>query len=332
MNCSLNYDRPIVYINECQDYDASAIDAYNTLGDILTNEHITLNELSSRLELSQRLTGIVLRLKPFGLIKLTKKFPNLKFLATATTGLTHIPIQFINHPQIRLYSLRDCKSELKVVTATSELTIGLILSLIRKIPFAHYDVSTNLNWDRYNYTGRQATGMKISIIGYGRLGANVALICSSLGMSVGFYDPYVTQYDSSFEIHKYNSLDEALREADIISLHASYEKGDPPILSKSALDFVKHGCLIVNTARGELIDEEYLCEKLREGQISGIAVDVLANEDDVSYNLQSSPLVSAAREGYNVIITPHIGGCCADAMRLTERILANKVQAMESLK
>jgi len=203
--------------------------------------------------------------------------------------------------------------------------------LIRGIPSAHYDVSSNLNWDRYNYTARQVIGMKVVIIGYGRLGTKVATFCSQLGMDVGFYDPFINEYDSSF-IYKYNSLEEALKDAELISLHASYEQGQPPILSMAVLNCLKQGCFIINTARGELIDEEYMCKRLRDGHLAGIAVDVLANENISTSNLESNPVVATARAGYNVIVTPHIGGCCSDAMRMTERILANKVRTLVSLK
>lgn len=252
------------------------------------------------------------------------RFPNLAAIATPTTGLTHIDMSCCAARGIRVYSLADCSEAIQQVTSTSELAIGLMIALLRGIPKAHADVTLRSIWNRDLYRSRQLSRLTLGLIGLGRIGGHVAGYAKSFGMKVLAFDPWQAQarFDS-LGVDRL-PLKELLEAADIVSVHANLRPDNVHLISFNELRHMRPGALLVNTARGALVDEAALAAALRSGHIGGAAVDVLEGEhtDD---GWQRSSVLAAAREGFNVIVTPHIGGCTADAMHITEERLAEVV-------
>src|SRR5262245_4182266 len=238
--------------------------------------------------------------------------PKLRFILTATTGLDHIDLDAAKAASVRVISLRDCAGAVGDVSATAEHCFGLLLALLRYTPAAAAHVLAG-GWDRDRFWGRQLKGKCLGVIGYGRIGAMVARYAASFGMDVVACDKAPTNIGPPA---KPVSLDELLRDADVVSVHVTATPDSRNLIDRAAIGQLKRGASLINTARGSVVDEAALAEAVRSGQLLGVAVDVLAGEEHGE--ISSSPLLGAAREGYNVLITPHIGGATLESIARTE--------------
>ena len=251
-------------------------------------------------------------------------FPSLQFIVTPTTGLNHIDLPACERRGVRIFSLADCRQAIDGVTSTSELTFGLIIALLRKITQANQDVVDNGCWDRDRFRSRQLSGLTLGLVGLGRIGGHVANYARAFGMRVLAYDPYQSfSRFASLQVER-SELLPLLEEVDIISLHATLREDNNHLIGEKQISCMRTNALVINTARGELLDECAAASALKEGRLGGLAADVLAGEHS-ALPWNDSPLVRLARAGGNVIITPHIGGCTTDAMHITEDCLAEHV-------
>lgn len=246
----------------------------------------------------------------------------LKGIISATTGLNHIDTAFANNQGIAVLSLKGETEFLRTIRATAELTIGLIISLIRGIPWSFDSVRTG-EWNRDLFRGRELYGNTVGLIGFGRLGSIVAEILSSFEATVIAYDPAIPLKSYPQGIRGFSSPEEVFSQADILSLHASFSEGSRSFIDKRLLSMMKPTSFFINTSRGELLDESALLNTLMGKRIAGAALDVLANE--TSLTPQKSPLIQYAMSHGNLLITPHIGGCTFDSMVNTELFMARKL-------
>ena len=249
-------------------------------------------------------------------------YPRLKVIITPTTGLTHIDEKECSTRGVKILSLRDCSEEIVNVSSTAEHTFGLILAVVRRIPAANNHIILDGGWNRLGFRGHQLASMKIGIIGLGRIGARVARYANAFDMEVCAYDPYRSdEYIASLGARKC-TLDELIQQVDIISIHAAYTSGAKNIIGKNEIAKIKRGAVIINTARGELLDLDAAVNALRANMLDGLGLDVLPQEN--SHDLMAtSSFVKAARDGFNIVVTPHLGGCTIEAMTYTEDLIAN---------
>jgi D-3-phosphoglycerate dehydrogenase len=305
-----------VLILESRGYNPRALEIYSCLGPVWFSD-LPKASYSQVLWLVVRLAH---RLDP----QFLEQFPNLHGIISPTTALTHVDMPYCSKRVIRVFSLANCPDAIQSVTSTSELTVGLMIALLRHIPFAHSDVIQHGQWNREAYRSRQLSRLSLGIVGLGRIGGHVAGYAKALNMQVFAYDPW--KHDDIFsELGvRRSSLAELLSYCDILSIHANLRQDNIHLIGCAELALMKPSALLINTARGALLDELALSEALRKGKIGGAAVDVLETEHG-DFDWQSSPLISAARDGLNVIVTPHIGGCTSDAMHITEERLAEVV-------
>lgn len=248
-------------------------------------------------------------------------YPALCAIVTPTTGLTHIDLTACKKRGIRIFSLANCRDALDRITSTAELTLGLIIGLMRRIPMAHHSVIDLGNWDRDRYRSRQLSTLTLGIVGLGRIGGYLANYALAMRMRVVAYDPF--KEDRHFEeaCVERRGLDELLVMSDVVSIHANLTDDNHRLIGAREIALLASHALLINTARGSLLDEHAAVDALINNRLGGIAVDVLADEH-TSEPLLLSPLVRAARAGLNVIVTPHIGGCTSDAMHITEDLMA----------
>ena len=214
-------------------------------------------------------------------------------ILTASTGLNHIDMKYCEENNIKVLSLTKDYDLLNNLPSTSELAFGLMSSMLRNIPNAFDDVKRG-GWDYDMHMGHQLQGKSIGIIGYGRLGKMMNKFCWAFGMRVRVYDPYLG----------YNNLDEVLK-SDIISLHVHANDETKHMINKKVLGKLKNNSYIVNTSRGEIVNENDIVESLRNGKLKGYATDVI--EDEYG-DRQNSPILKGVKEGLNIIVTPHVGG------------------------
>lgn len=244
--------------------------------------------------------------------------PRLMAVVTATTGLDHIDTEAAAAYGVETLSLRGETAFLRDVPATAEHTWALLLALVRRVPQAFQSVLDGA-WDRDRFRGTELRGKTLGLVGVGRVGTQVARFGLAFGMRVVGHDPAPeTSVDG---VEYVDSLDEVLRAADVVSLHAPLDDATVGLIGARELELMRPGTLLVNTSRGAVVDEAALIEALRSGRLAGAAVDVLAHER----NARHSPLVAYARIHDNLIVTPHIGGATVESMARTEVFMARKL-------
>jgi D-3-phosphoglycerate dehydrogenase len=250
----------------------------------------------------------------------------LQWIVTPTTGLAHIDESEAQKRGIRVLSLKGHTDFLKTISSTAELTIGLLLALVRRIPAAHEDVVRNGGWRRAPFLGRELRGMTLGLIGLGRLGTLVAGYAQALGMKVLACDTRDEAFLDQANLHvERRDPDSLLAEADVVSLHLPLEKSTRNFLHEGRIRAMKRGAFLINTARGELLDEAALLASLRAGSLGGAALDVLAEDSRWEGSVPDShPLVSHARSHDNLLLTPHIGGYSLDAIMKTRSFMVER--------
>ncbi|HEV3417293.1 MAG TPA: NAD(P)-dependent oxidoreductase [Pirellulales bacterium] len=245
--------------------------------------------------------------------------PRCRILATPVTGLDHIDLDACDSQGVRVVSLRGETEFLKNVRATAELTIGLTLSLLRRIPSAH-SAARQGNWDRDSFRGRELFGRTVGIVGMGRLGTLVAGYFKAFGTRVIGYDPRDDYPTEAAE--RVPQLDDLLAQSDIVVLLVKYEESTRGLIARAEFAKMKPGAVLINTSRGGVVDEPALLAALDSGRLAGAALDVLDGEPAISAD---HAIVSYAHDHDNVLLTPHIGGNTMESFEKTEAFLAEKV-------
>lgn len=245
--------------------------------------------------------------------------PRLRMIASPTTGLDHIDLEAANSAGIEVVSLRGAQALLADIRATSELTLALVLALLRHVPAASADVNVG-RWERDRFKGRELFRSTVGIVGYGRLGKIVARYLAALGANVIACDPNGIA-DAAVEEA---TFDELLRRADVVTLHVPLSEATRNLIGRRELSAMKPGSVLINTSRGEIVDEAALLDALTTSHLAGAALDVISGER--SGGMSSHPLVRYAADHPNLLITPHIGGCTYESMARTEEYVANLIR------
>ena len=239
---------------------------------------------------------------------------DLKLIARHGIGYNNIDIDSASENDVIVTRVSG-KSERNAV---AELSISLILSCIRKIISANDAVKTS-KWDnRNNFIGKELSGSNIGIIGYGHIGSRAAKILKSgFDSNVLVYDPFVKDFKIQQDGFKPVSFEQLLIDSDIISLYSTLNKDNYKLIGKNEIKKMKDKVIIVNTARGELIDEKSLAKGVKFGKIGAVGLDVLTREPPVVDN----PLIGLE----NVIITPHIGAYTDKSLRKMDKKMVEDI-------
>lgn len=259
------------------------------------------------------------------------KYAKLKLIATRSTGFDHIDLNYCKERGIEVVNVP------KYGEATvAEYTFGVLLSLARHIMQARTDMKNN--FVRMNeYIGFDLYGHTLGIIGTGAIGRHVAKLARGFGMEVLAYDLYPNEEFQRIYNINYVGLDELYKNADVVTLHAPATKENYHLLNDEAFKKMKDGVIVINTARGSLIDPEALYRALAAGKVKAAALDVLENEDfiihddiilksqDIPMDFAMNTIVNARlMQMKNVLITPHIAFNSVDAVhRILHTTLEN---------
>jgi D-3-phosphoglycerate dehydrogenase len=234
----------------------------------------------------------------------------LKLIARPGTGLDNIDLNAANARGIKVVNSPEA-----LVEAVSEQVVGLMLALARKTPAA--DASTRSGgWDKEKFVGVELSGKTIGIAGMGRIGRRVGEVAKVLGMSVLGYDIIEISRDVLSSIGcTMVDLDTLFSSSDFVTLHVPLSPETRHIVDSRRLSLMKKSAFLINTSRGEVVDEPALVQALTAGAIAGAALDVFEREPP-SPELLRAP---------NLIATPHIGGQTVEAQRMAISVTGTKI-------
>jgi phosphoglycerate dehydrogenase-like enzyme len=237
--------------------------------------------------------------------------PSLKIISTPSTGTNHLNVDELLNRKIQIFSLKGSEV-VENIFASSEFTFNLLISTIRKTPYAFLAVKDG-KWREVEgkYRGRELNGLTVGIIGFGRIGGNLAKYCLSFGMKVLAYDPYVDI--SNRDVTQCDSLEVLLSSADVIAPCVHLDKDTFHMMNKSTFSLMKDGSYFINTSRGDVVNEDDLIECLKSGKILAAGVDVIS--DEYLGDKDIHPLINYMKTNNNLIITPHMAGLTFDSER-----------------
>lgn len=259
------------------------------------------------------------------------RYPNLKLIATRSTGYDHIDLAYCKNRGIEVVNVPKYGE-----STVAEFAFGALLALNRHILQARTDMKNH--FVRMNeYIGFDLYGHTIGIIGTGAIGRHMAKLAKGFGMKILAYDLYPNEETRRIFNLEYVSLEELYQKSDVISLHAPATKDNYHMLDDQAFAKMKDGVIIVNTARGSLIDPEALYRAIINKKVGAAALDVLENEDfiihddiilksqDIPKDFAMNTIVNARlMQLKNVLITPHIAFNSVDAVyRILDTTLQN---------
>jgi D-lactate dehydrogenase len=260
--------------------------------------------------------------------EILKQLPNIKTISTRSTGIDHIDSKYCSENNITIKNI-----PLYGENTVAEHTFALMLSLSRKI-HKSYVRSTRGEFSTEGLQGFDLKDKTLGLIGGGRIGLHVARMAKSFGMHVRVYDIKQDEFLAEIINFKYETLEKLLEESDIISLHVPYNAHTHHLINKETLSHVKKGALLINTARGGLVDTDSLIEALENGTLSGAGLDVIEGEELlVEENVFLLPIENAAKviqssrkllTNENVVMTPHNAFNSVEAItRIIEATIEN---------
>jgi len=235
----------------------------------------------------------------------------LKIIGRAGVGVDNIDVQAAAERGIIVVNAPGGNT-----VSAAEHTIGLLLAVARKIPQADRSVKEG-RWERKKFMGVELRGKTVGIIGLGRVGYEVARRLRAFEVNILAYDPYVSEERARSVGAKLVSLEDVLKRSDIITIHVPKTKETENMISYREFEMMKDGVIIVNTARGGIVNEKALYEAIVRGKVAGAALDVYEKEPPDPDN----PLLKLE----NVVTTPHIGASTKEAQISVGMIIAEEM-------
>lgn len=257
------------------------------------------------IEIISNYEGLIVRSRTKVTKEIIETGQKLRVIGRVGTGLDSIDVEEAGKRKIKVINSPYSNSG-----AAAELTVALILSLIRKLPLAFSSMSQGL-WLKKDLKGEEIEGKKVGIIGYGHIGKKVGVILTVFGASISYYS----------KSQQTDSLDNIFKDSDIITVHLPLNSETKNLINHDLLSQMKPTSYFINASRGGVVDEQALLKAVQENKIAGVALDVYWEE----------PLApdSSWRKLDNVILTPHIGASTKEALKKgTEIVIGEVVQAL----
>ena len=235
----------------------------------------------------------------------------LKIVGRAGVGLDNVDIEAASKKGIIVMNAPTGNT-----FAATELTMGILLAAARKIPLANSSLKSG-QWDRKKFMGFQLYDKTLGIIGLGRIGGNVAIRAKSFGMKVVAYDPYIKKSKAeAIGVKLKDTLEEVLRESDVLTVHTPLTSETHNMISAREIGMMKDGVIIINCARGGILNENDLYEALKSGKIFAAGIDVFEEEPARGNKLFDLE---------NVFVTPHIGANTFEGQEGVAILIAEQV-------
>jgi D-3-phosphoglycerate dehydrogenase len=273
---------------------------------------VDIDGASDLAETIGRYDGIVIRSATKLTADLIERAERLKVIGRAGVGVDNVDVAAATRRGIVVANAPE-----STVVSAAEHTIGLLVALSRNIPQAHAALKQG-RWERKTYGGIELADKTLGVLGFGRIGQQVARRAAGLGMRVVAYDPFVApERFRELGVDRLETPEDVYAAAEFLTLHLPLTDETRRSIGAEAIERMRDGVRIVNAARGELIDEEALLAGLRSGKIAGAALDVFSAEP------YSGPLL----ELDNVVVTPHLAASTEEAQDRAGVIIAEQVAA-----
>ncbi len=244
--------------------------------------------------------------------ELIERADRLKVIGRAGVGVDNVDVEAATRRGIVVANAPESN-----VVSAAEHTIGLLVALSRNIAQAHAALKQG-RWERSKWAGVELADKTLGVLGFGRIGQQVARRAQGLGMRVVAYDPFVSEERfRELGAERVETVDEVLAASDFLTLHLPLTPETRGSIDAAAFSKMRDGVRLVNAARGELVDEAALVDALRSGKVAGAAVDVYAQEP------YSGPLLELDQ----VVVTPHLAASTAEAQDRAGIIVAEQVAA-----
>ena len=227
--------------------------------------------------------------------------PKLRAIARAGTGVDNVDVTAATARGIVVMNAPGANS-----VSVAELAMALVLALARHVPAADAAMKQE-KWEKKKFLGEEVRDKTLGLVGLGRIGQEVARRASAFGMKIIAHDPFISEQTASHFDVELVALDELFSRADYVTLHTPSTPQTRRLINAERLSGAKKGIRIVNTARGDLIDEAALADAIESGQVAGAALDVFEKEPTVDHRLQLLP---------QVIATPHIAASTREGQEL----------------
>jgi len=235
---------------------------------------------------------------------------NLKIIGRAGAGVDNIDLKSANEKNIIVMNTPGGNTN-----ATAEHTLALILSLIRKIPYSNYTTHIG-KWEKKNIKGIELSNKILGIIGFGNVAIRLTELVKGFDMNIQVYSNSLIKRQKEFPEIKNIKLEELISTSDIITLHCKTTLDGKPLINYEQLSKMKPSAIIINTARGNIINENDLNLALNENLISGAAIDVFSKEpanENILFN------------NSKVILTPHIAASTSEAQIIVAKMIAEQI-------
>ncbi len=255
--------------------------------------------------------GLIVRSATRVTAELLEQAPQLRVVGRAGVGIDNIDVEAATRRGVLVMNTPGGNA-----VSVAEHMFALLLALARAVPQLNASIHAG-RWEKTGATGTELRGKTLGLIGLGRVGTEVACRARAFEMKVLAYDPFVTPEVARENEVELVALADLLARSDFVSLHTGLSPATEKIINAATLAQMKGGARLINTARGELVDEEALAAALRSGQLAGAAIDTFAEEPP-----RQSPLVGLP----NVIATPHIAGSTQEAQEEVGTLIAQQVR------
>ena len=246
---------------------------------------------------------------------------NLKVIGVCSVGLNHIDMDTAKAKNIQVFNAPGLNDN-----AVAELTIAKMLEISRHTIPACIDVKVNKTWDKYKFMGRELRGKTLGILGFGRVGQRVGKLAHAFQMEVVAYDPYLPAYVFDQEQSKSVSVEELLKVSDFVSIHMPLTPETKNLINAQSITTMKDGVVVLNMARGGIVNEQDMYEALKSGKVGGYASDVMENELAAGGLTEGAGFDSPLFECENFIVTPHLGAQTVDAAEKIGAHIIGKVK------
>ncbi len=237
--------------------------------------------------------------------------PRLKFINVAFTGVDHVDLEAARERQIAISNASGYSNE-----SVAELALCMMLSLLRNVPQVEEKCRQGSTKD--GLVGQELKGKTVGIIGVGAIGTRTAQLCQAFGCKILGYRRHPEQNPAAGVT--YVSLEELLRQSDIVSLHCPQTPETVGMINEERLSWMKPSAILINAARGPIVDSQALANALNEGRLAGAGIDVFESEPPLNTD---HPLLHSR----NTIVTPHVAFASKESMLARAEIVFDNIQA-----